>query len=318
MASERNNTEPQPYSGPPMVRVDGGKIRQLREARGLTQLYLSTVVGVTTDTISRWENKRYQSIKLENGEKLAQALEVPLSDIQEDLSPDEQGASQPDMQLESSSTSHPLNRQRAVIIACLILGISAALLTFNLLPEKNKVAVSATRILPDHVPAGQFFPVLIQVHSPGTEPISLIIKETVPPGGVAVHGFPSITTIDRKRNSLKWISKTPAGESVYAYMYKLPPTVNAGEPIVFKGTVTLKQRAGEQESIMGDSSLTVAPYHWADTNGDTMIDDEEILAVYDLYSDIKELQEQRDIIDNIWAGSGYRYDSLNNQYIILE
>ena len=59
-----------------MVRIDGAKIRQLRERNKLTQLYLSTVVGVTTDTISRWENRHYQSIKLENAEKLAQALEV--------------------------------------------------------------------------------------------------------------------------------------------------------------------------------------------------------------------------------------------------
>ena len=75
----------QTYPGPTqMVKIDGSKVRKLREAKGFTQLYVATVVGVTTDTISRWENKRYPSIKEENGLKLAEALEVSLDQILED------------------------------------------------------------------------------------------------------------------------------------------------------------------------------------------------------------------------------------------
>ena len=46
-----------------MVKIDGARVRRLREQKGLTQLYVATAVQVTTDTISRWENKRYPSIK---------------------------------------------------------------------------------------------------------------------------------------------------------------------------------------------------------------------------------------------------------------
>ena len=42
-------------SGVAMVQVSGPKIRSLREEQNLTQLYLATAVGVTTETISRWE-----------------------------------------------------------------------------------------------------------------------------------------------------------------------------------------------------------------------------------------------------------------------
>ena len=69
--------------GPVMIRIDGSKIRQIREQKGLTQLYVATAVDVTTDTVSRWENKRYPSIKKENGQKLAEALEVELEAILE-------------------------------------------------------------------------------------------------------------------------------------------------------------------------------------------------------------------------------------------
>ena len=71
-----------------MVKIDGAKVRSLREAQGLTQLFLATTVEVTTDTISRWENKRYPTIKKENGLKLAETLGVELEDILE--SDDEQ------------------------------------------------------------------------------------------------------------------------------------------------------------------------------------------------------------------------------------
>ena len=61
--------------------LDASEIRRVRESQQLTQLYVSKVVGVTTDTISRWENNRYPTIRRENALKLAEALEVPLEDI---------------------------------------------------------------------------------------------------------------------------------------------------------------------------------------------------------------------------------------------
>jgi micrococcal nuclease len=36
-----------------MVKIDGSKVRSLREAKGLTQLYIATVVEVTTDNYGR-------------------------------------------------------------------------------------------------------------------------------------------------------------------------------------------------------------------------------------------------------------------------
>ncbi|HSH14379.1 MAG TPA: helix-turn-helix transcriptional regulator, partial [Desulfurivibrionaceae bacterium] len=71
--------------GPPMVRIDGAKARRIRENKGLTQLYVATVVQVTTDTISRWENRRYPTIKKENAEKLAEALGVELPALLDEL-----------------------------------------------------------------------------------------------------------------------------------------------------------------------------------------------------------------------------------------
>ena len=77
--------------GPVMVKIDGSKVRQIREQKGLTQLYIATAVEVTTDTVSRWENKSYPSIKKENGLRLAEALEVPLEEILESAAEEPSG-----------------------------------------------------------------------------------------------------------------------------------------------------------------------------------------------------------------------------------
>src|SRR6185369_7450737 len=77
---ERNSEKAEKATAP-SVAIDGSRIRSVRETKKLTQLYVASVVGVTTDTISRWENNRYPSIKRDNAEKLASALEVDLLDI---------------------------------------------------------------------------------------------------------------------------------------------------------------------------------------------------------------------------------------------
>ncbi len=56
---------------PPSIAVDGTSLRRIREEKRLTQLYVSKVVGVTTDTVSRWENNRYPTIRRDNAVKLA-------------------------------------------------------------------------------------------------------------------------------------------------------------------------------------------------------------------------------------------------------
>src|SRR6185369_18076233 len=81
------NTEKAEKSPAPVVSIDGNKIRTIREANKLTQLYVASVVGVTTDTISRWENNRYPSIKRDNALRLAGALEVDLAAILKEEEP---------------------------------------------------------------------------------------------------------------------------------------------------------------------------------------------------------------------------------------
>jgi len=317
MEEEKNTGSPSYPGSVPMVRIDGAKVRQLRERNKLTQLYLSTVVGVTTDTISRWENRRYQSIKLENAEKLAQALEVELADILE-REREEPATQTPAPQPQVVEPS-PKRRPGHILILSAVLVVGAvAIFLYSKVFNQPQHSVSAERILPPHVSPGQTFPVLIRVHTAEQTPVSLIIKELIPRGTQAQQGFPAITNIDRDENSLKWIRRTDSDRSVYAYVCSVSADIPRGDRLLFSGTVTIKNNVSTRHDINGADSLAIAPYHWADTNRDYMIDDEEILAVYDTYSDIEELPFDRELVDSIWASSGYTWDQAQNKFITVD
>ena len=320
MEQQDKSTDSTPYPGSvPMTRIDGAKIRSLRESKGLTQLYLSTVVGVTTDTISRWENKRYPSIKLENAEKLALALEVDLVELleQEDTTVSKDFQENKPKNLHVADRPHEQKRFRLLSIAAALI-LTGTCLWFFFMPEKTAMTVSAERLLPPHVAEGQTFPVLIRVKTSEPLPVSFILKDIMPDGCIASPGEPPFTTINPKDNAVKWIAKTETDLSIFAYIVKAPMESTAGSKLQFDGSVTLKQEAKKHWELQGVTTLTIEPYHWADSNQDNMIDDEEILAVYDLYSDIKGLRFDRDLIDTIWAAGGYSWNDEKNTYTIQD
>lgn len=319
MEQQKNNVVPPIQPGiVPMARIDGARIRRLREEKGLTQLYLSTVVGVTTDTISRWENRHYQTVKLDNAEKLAAALEVALEEIREQAGGDGAEVSpRPVAGPEDQPRAGPRRLHWMLMAAATFAVAVVALLFYALFPQQPPGEVSAQRILPPQVPPGQNFPVLIRVRTAGLESMSLILKETVPDGCKISQAVPA-PAAEGKGTALKWIGRSEAGESVYAYLCQVPAGAAYGETLAFSGTVTRKQSHGREEGVGGATALIVAPFHWADANRDQVIDDAEILALYDLYGEIRDLDYDRDRVDALWAGGGYRWDERKRKYMVRE
>lgn len=304
-----------------MVKIDGDKIRRLREVRAFTQLYIATVVGVTTDTISRWENRRYPSIKRENALKLAEALETDLAEILENGAQEATAAAAADEAAvpQAAAGEGPRAGKKAGRIFVFILAASllAGGLAWWQQAGKQTATVSAYRLLPPHIPAGQIFPVIIQVDSEG-DAVPLIIKETLPAGCVPVKAAPPFTNIDKKSGVLKWISRGGGQRSTFAYLAQSPPTAGPGQPQLFSGTVTVGREGSRAENIKGMNSMTVADLHWADANGDNRIVDEEILSVYDRFAALDGLGFDWNGIDDIWSGRGYRWDAAAQTFVIIE
>lgn len=304
-----------------MVKIDGAKIKLLREQQGLTQLYLATAVEVTTDTISRWENKRYPSIKKDNGLKLAEALNVQLEEILE--APEEEHTesspltSQPEnLQLPDNHVDHvsaglkknPLTMLFSGIV--LIICIMSAWYSFY---SPSFDSFSATRIIPPHTISNQPFPIIIEISGAPDKAIALIIKETIPENGTVLATSPQVTANGLRNNQIKWLKKTE-NDAVYAYVVSVSGKKEAA--VKFSGTAAI--RGDSEMSINGDDTIVISEHHWADTNADNVIGDDEILAVYDRYSEITDIDLDIDLIEELWLGSEYLWDNSTATFKVID
>ena len=316
------NDENIPSGNQAVSHIDGKKIRSIRERKELTQLYVATVVGVTTDTISRWENRRYPTIKQENALKLAEVLDVDLVDIL-DNEIIESSSSNDEVLATGKVVKNGGKKATFVItIAFITLAIILALILVLKPLKVNEAAsliVTAHRILPAHVAPGQPFPVIINVDISPVGNYSMIVREIVPIDCLIVKGLPSFANLDPQKGILKWIGKT-TNKTSFSYLARTNTSIIAKQQLLFKGIATLKNGdESTQIAIQGDDSVTLENLHWADRNGDYRIDDEEILAIYDQLEAMTELGagDFQSKVEDIWAASGYRWDETTGTFVIV-
>lgn len=288
-----------------MIRIDGTRVRQLREARGLTQLYLATAVEVTTDTISRWENRQYPTIKLDNGLRLAKALDVELEEIQEE--PDETAASEqaPQPMQQTTRAGIPLKKYNLFLNTglAIMIPLVIGLMIWKKPPKSETVELKATRSLPGTCAPGLKFPVLITVNT-GRE-MPLLIRESVPDEVEILKTIPEAAS--HADNILKWIRKDGGEQLLTGYLALAKGEY--GTRLTFSGSVSVRQGQKQEASISGDNSLRLEPVHWADSNGDYIISDDEVLEVYDKFGGLSALEPELERVEELWMGSGYRWDT---------
>lgn len=311
-----------PIPGPmSMVKIDGSKIKRLREDQGLTQFYLATAVQVTTDTISRWENKRYPSIKKENGIKLAEALNVTLDDLLER----DEIAEPPTSQAPSDKDSLPrpdglLSRIKKIwpilLLSLTLFCILFAFAWYYSLFSAPEQQIIAERNAPEHCIAGQPFPVLIRITgAPDDKQTAIIIRENVPANAKIIKISPEIAKGGMKKDIIKWLKKIN-GSTTFAYVISVAGSQD--DKVTFYGTATVGSDSGSPPTIGGSTSTTIGHYHWADTDKDNTISDSEILAVHDRYNEVEGIAVDIDTIEKIWLGSGYRWNETTQSLEILK
>lgn len=309
--------------GPPMVRIDGAAARRIREQNGLTQLYVATVVQVTTDTISRWENRRYPSIRKENAEKLAEALGVELTVLLEQAEPPAPLAvadlppAAPAPPAPPPATSSR-RRSRFWLAGMVLLVLALLPLARFFLTDRREPLpqITATRILPAHAPPGQDFPVLLKVSSQPAAAFALIIRENPPAGCRLTGAFPAVTGSAGQEGQIKWVSRLEEREKLFAYRLTSPTAGPSGAALRFQGQVVAGSKGETTAAITGAERMAISPYHWADLDSDHRIDDEEILWVYEVFGTVEGFDDLHDEVDSIWTAGGYRWDEKQHKYLV--
>ncbi len=295
--------------------IDGGKIKAIRESKKLTQLYIATCLEITVDTVSRWENGRSPNIKLENAEKLAEVLEISLSEIESSPPPEKEPeyAVQEPLPLPSKSYLKLLWLLIPIAILIFVLAMNR-LVPFN----QTTGEVTASRLLPKHASPKQPFPVVIKVQGSSEQPISFILTENLPPNCQGMKGEPPRLSLNNQKGTIKWLSNTEDEEALYfAYLAQTDTDLAEGQTLSFNGDIMVKGGPTSKQTITGSNIIQITHFHWADANKDHIIDDEEILAIYNSFEILQDLGVDIDEIRRIWASKGYRWDKDDNKFTVV-
>jgi transcriptional regulator with XRE-family HTH domain len=286
-----------------IVKIDGSKIKSLREQQDLTQLYLATAVGVTTDTISRWENKRYPTIKRENGEKLAEALDVSLEELLEKADAREEQEEAPE------STAKPIREHRfplkkmavTVLITCLLAGGVVLML------PKKIIQISGKRILPEHAAPNAPFPVIIRIQADTDQELPILIREELTGAGIA-SGRGTAGEVKDFAKKPRWIGTLNKGQAQFTYMVTPNKSSKEEAAISFSGEIRSRKGKEIDSVIEGQENIRISPYHWADGDEDYIISDNEILIAYETFSSPGESGIDFSTLEELWLAGLYTWN----------
>jgi transcriptional regulator with XRE-family HTH domain len=292
----------------PGVAIDGSRIRAIREEKKLTQLYVASVVGVTTDTISRWENNRYPTIRRDNAEKLAGALEVDLREILATMvSP---------AQIQEIPTTQGKGKNNAMLF---LLGLLLVALAGLLIFSRLSPHLSAVRKLPRFSAPGEIIPVQIKVSRTSANTGGFIIRERFPPGWRLVASLPPPAAWQADAEEVKWLVPGDSGPVNVSYTVQACASTSLNTAAAFTGSIVARAEGfSRTESIGGDRIVRVAGVHWADTNGDGRIDDDEIMPAYYLTEEMKGLGLDWKTIETIWSAKGYVWDREKKDFVVIK
>ncbi len=290
---------------PPTVCLDGTAIRRIREEKKLTQLYMAKVVGVTTDTISRWENNRYPSIKKENALRLAEALEVSIEDILEGKTG------------ECPLSDRPRTSRRPFYLAFLALLVLIALAGLHFFFDRQEVFETGfivERLLPKYAAPGSIIPVRVQLRTEG-EKEGFVLREHFPQGWKLIEANPPASSLDNEHGTVRWIIKSGESPRLIAYLIKVEAGAELGKEASFRGEVVVRLEGSSTPiPVSGTAQMQVAPFQWADLNGDNRIDDCEMLEASDIVDEIKGVHIDWNQLEEIWDAGSYRWDKQQRRF----
>ncbi|MBE0501001.1 MAG: helix-turn-helix transcriptional regulator [Desulfuromonadales bacterium] len=282
------------------VQLDGSAIRRIREEQKLTQYYIAKVVGVTIDTVSRWENNRYPSVRRENALLLSEALGVPVESI--------------------LLKARPVSAPRLTLKIYFIFAVVTLLLTLGLLFILRQSAdvtyqLSVQRLLPPHTSLATKLPVTVSIDLVGAVE-GMVLREDFSKGFKLVEATPPPSSLDNEFGSARWILRDLSESVRINYLLEPDLEFKIDDSLVFQGELIVKSKGENRSSaVLGETSIPINIYHWADANRDLVIDDSEALDASVLAMAMKNLDIDWALIEDIWDAGGYRLDSSSNKFI---
>lgn len=289
------------------VCVDANEVKRIRDEMQLTQLYISKVVGVTTDTISRWENNRYPTIRRENAIKLAEALDVSLDDIllkTSDNIPEDQS---------KNSKKSPLFWSVMFAFALVILVVFAGTLFKQ--SEPQIAIVTADRVMPNFAAPGTAIPVQIRLDHRDSGG-GVIVREYFPKGWKIIQANPPASSLDNIHGVARWILKAGDLRDRVVYLIQVDPAAKLDREGIFQGEIVASHKGNQSAvPILGETKIDIAGIHWVDANGDGHIDDVEMLEGSFTIEDMAGVHIDWNDLEALWDAGKYVWSHKKGQFV---
>lgn len=303
----------------PTVKVDGDRIRAVREEKQLTQLYVAEVVGVTVDTVSRWENNRTATVRRENAESLARALETDLDDIIRREPPagtaeTAAGDGEKPAALSAPTESPEKGMKKSTFLTVAGL-IAAALISLWIATVLKGVGVSAARRLPPYAPPGSLIPVTVGVKAAEGGRFMVVVREKIPPGWTLVSSVPAQDQGPGSDGVTKWIMELENGSGRVSYILRAPPGRESSRH-VFSGEVAMARERGRPVTTSGPSRIDLEYVHWADEDADFRVDDAEVLSALERMEQLKGQGIDPRDLRALWGAGVYSWDRTLGKFTV--
>lgn len=297
---------------PPTVCLDAGSVRRIREEKRLTQLYVAKVVGVTTDTISRWENNRYPTVKRENALRLAEALEVSVTLL---VQGHEDAGNLGEVPVAARSPRRLWLGLAALVIVMAVAAIAFLVFYRGQAPPVQS-ALTAQRLLAAYGAPGNIVPVRVRIDTAG-ESRGFILREHFPPGWKLIESSPPASSIDNEEGTARWMVKPGENRTVITYLLRVDPREEMGVVSRFQGEVVVSSAGGKNppSSVLGATELNVSPILWADLNADSSVDDAEMLDASYVVEEMSGVHLDWKQLESIWDAGKYRWDGETQQFL---
>ncbi|MCI5144016.1 MAG: hypothetical protein D3923_00475, partial [Candidatus Electrothrix sp. AR3] len=140
-----------------------------------------------------------------------------------------------------------------------------------------------------------------------------------PPSCTVSKGEPTFVLQNGAQAAIKWLSSTDEEEELYfAYLAIPAHSVQLGKTLNFSGQLMVEGKAEDVQKMSGRNQMTIKNYHWVDSNRDYIIDDGEILAVFNTFDILQDLGIDISEIRRFWANTqGYRWNQQDEKFEVV-
>ena len=167
-------------------------------------------------------------------------------------------------------------------LVVLLLGVLGFLFYHWLSPSSSKpqsvpADFTASRTLPRFAAPGMIIPVRLRLNVDDATK-RYIIREHFPPGWEVIEASPPASSIDNQDGMARWIVKQGEQRPLIVYLVRVDDRSPMGMIARFRGEIVANLDEKNQSiASVGETEMTVGPYNWSDLNGDSTIDDTEML-----------------------------------------